>query len=411
MINQSFLSVKKAPVKNIIANKVEICSIKNRKPVINPVFSISAFLDFLISNFRFLFSVEIVNIILSFTGGIPIISSNKIIQILKIIVVKLIFKLYGSAFGKQGMCVTAAVLALVGLKSGERREIRRFLGRKWHEWELDHRYEKVAKREWKRKFGTDLNLDHPRDLNEKIQWLMCRSDISAWTPLSDKVAVRDYVAEKGLGDLLVPLLGTWKRAKDIPWDTLPEKFVLKCNHDSGSTHIVDRSTNRAAVSAALDEALKAKYGYRHGEMHYNGIDPCILAEQYLDSGDAVPVDYKVWCFDGKPYCIWACHGRTAEAVYVNVYDLDWTPRPEASVFTDHYRDGGSSLPKPETLPQMLAAAAKLSEGLPEVRVDFYEVQGKLYFGEMTFASLMGRMDFYTPEFLQELGDQVKLPTR
>ena len=308
-------------------------------------------------------------------------------------------------------CVTAAVLALVGLKPGERREIRRFLGRKWHEWELDHRYERVAKREWKKRFGTNLDLDHPRDLNEKIQWLMCRSDTSSWTPLSDKVAVRDYVTEKGLCDLLVPLLGTWKRAKDIPWDTLPEKFVLKCNHDSGSTHIIDRNTNRAAIAAALDEALKVKYGYRHGEMHYNGIDPCILAEQYLDSDDAVPVDYKVWCFDGKPYCIWACYGRTADAVYVNVYDLEWSPRPEASVFTDHYRDGGCSLPKPETLPQMLQAAAKLSEGLPEVRVDFYEVRGKLYFGEMTFASLMGRMDFYTPEFLQELGDQVKLPIR
>lgn len=287
--------------------------------------------------------------------------------------------------------------------------LRKRLGRKWHEWELDHHYERVAKRAWKKRFGTDLDLDHPRDLNEKIQWLMCRSDTSAWTPLSDKVAVRDYVAGKGLGDLLVPILGTWKRAADIPWDTLPEKFVLKCNHDSGSTHIIGRDTDRAAVSAALDEALKVKYGYRHGEMHYNGIDPCILAEEYLDSGDAVPVDYKVWCFGGEPWCIWACHGRTADHVYVNVYDLDWTPRPEASVYTDHYRDGGCSLPKPATLPQMLEAAARLSEGFPEVRVDFYEVQGKLYFGEMTFASLMGRMDFYTPEFLQELGDQVKLP--
>ena len=308
-------------------------------------------------------------------------------------------------------CVTAAVLVFIGLKPTERKEIRRFLGRKRHEWELDHCRERVARREWKKRFGTDLDLDHPRDLNEKIQWLMCRSDISAWTRLSDKVQVRDYVKEKGFGDLLVPLLGTWNQSSDIPWDSLPEKFVLKCNHDSGSTHIVTPETDRQTVRKALDEALKVKYGYRHGEMHYNGITPCILAEEYLDSGEATPVDYKVWCFDGKPYCIWACHSRTAEAVYVNVYDLDWNPRPEASVFTDHYRDGGSSLPKPATLPQMLEAAAKLSEGFPEVRVDFYEVRGKLYFGEMTFASLMGRMDFYTPEFLKELGDQVKLPRR
>ena len=291
------------------------------------------------------------------------------------------------------------------------KNLRKQLGRKKREWELDRHHDRVVQKEWKKRFGRTIDWDHPRDINEKIQWLMCFSDTSGWTRLSDKVKVRDYVTEKGLGDLLVPLLGTWKRSADIPWDTLPEKFVLKCNHDSGSTQIIDSRTDRQAVSAALDEALRQKYGYRHGEMHYNGIDPCILAEQYLDSGDAAPVDYKVWCFDGKPYCIWACYGRTADHVYVNVYDLDWNPRPEASVFTDHYRDGGSSLPKPETLPQMLEAAAKLSEGFPEVRVDFYEVRGKLYFGEMTFASLMGRMDFYTDDFLKELGDQTILPRR
>ena len=308
-------------------------------------------------------------------------------------------------------CITALLLFFLGLKPSERREIRRFLGRKHREWELDHHPDRVVQREWKKRFGRPIDWDHPRDINEKIQWLMCFSDTSEWTRLSDKVRVRDYVAEKGYRDLLVPLLGTWKRSADIPWDSLPEKFVLKCNHDSGSTHIVGPGTDRAAVGKALDEALGQKYGYRHGELHYNGIDPCILAEAYLDGGRDVPVDYKVWCFDGEPYCIWACYGRTAEAVYVNVYDLDWTPRPEASVFTDHYRDGGSTLPRPETLPQMLEAAARLSEGFPEVRVDFYEVRGKLYFGEMTFASLMGRMDFYTPEFLQELGERVKLPRR
>ena len=307
--------------------------------------------------------------------------------------------------------ITAVVLFFVGLKSGERKEIRLFLGRKRHEWELDHHHDRVVQREWKKRYGRTIDWNHPADINEKIQWLMCFSDTSEWTRLSDKVRVRNYVAEKGFGDLLVPLLGTWNRSADIPWESLPEKFVLKCNHDSGSTHIIDASTDREAVAAALDEALKQKYGYRHGEMHYNGIEPCILAEAYLDGGEAVPVDYKVWCFDGKPYCIWACHGRTADHVYVNVYDLDWTPRPEASVFTDHYRDGGCSLPKPATLPQMLEAAAKLSEGFPEVRVDFYEIRGRLYFGEMTFASLMGRMDFYTDDFLKELGDQVILPRR
>ena len=308
-------------------------------------------------------------------------------------------------------CFTAAVLAFVGLKPGERKEIRRFAGRKRHEWELDHHHDRVVQKAWKKRFGRTIDWNDPRDINEKIQWLMCRTDTSAWTPLSDKVKVRDYVKGKGLGDLLVPLLGTWKRAADIPWDTLPEKFVLKCNHDSGSTHIIDRNTDRKAVGTALDEALKQKYGYRHGEMHYNGIAPCILAEEYLDSGEAVPVDYKVWCFDGQPYCIWACQDRSADHVYVNIYDLDWNPRPEVSVTAGHYLTGDGTLPRPVTLQRMLEAAATLSEGFPEVRVDFYEVRGRLYFGEMTFAGQAGYMDYFTPEFLRELGDRVKLPRR
>ena len=287
----------------------------------------------------------------------------------------------------------------------------RFLGRKWYEWELDHHHDRVVQREWKKRFGHPIDWDNPKDINEKIQWLMCFTDISEWTRLTDKVKVRDYVVEKGYGDILVPLLGTWESVSDIPWDFLPEKFVLKCNHDSGSTHIIDSKTNRQDVSASLDDALKQKYGYRHGEMHYNGIEPCIVAETYLDSGESLPVDYKVWCFNGKPHSIMTCSGRTADYLYLNVYDLDWSPRPGVCVSSDHYRVGGSSLPKPETLPQMLDAAAKLSEGFPEVRVDFYEVKGRLYFGEMTFSSQMGMMEYFTDAFLKTLGDQVILPCR
>ena len=311
--------------------------------------------------------------------------------------------------------VTVAVILFVGLKNSERREIRSFLGRKWHEWELDHRRATVIQRDWKKSFGHKIDWSAPKDINEKIQWLMCFSDTSRWTELSDKLKVRDYVTEKGFGDILVPVLGTWKKASDIPWESLPERFVLKCTHDSGSTHVIGPDTDREAVSQDLDKALGEKYGYRHGELHYNGIEPLIIAEPLLEGGAPVPgfesgapVDYKVWCFDGKPYCIWACYGRTSGHTYVNVYDTDWKPRPEASVFTDHYRDGGCALPRPSTLDRMLQAAAALSEGFPEVRVDFYESGGRLYFGEMTFASLCGKMDFYTTDFLKELGDQVKI---
>ena len=333
-----------------------------------------------------------------------------------------LYKLAGpeSVAGRiAGIAVTAAVtvtvLLFIGLKRSERREIRSFLARKWHEWELDHHHDRVVQRDWKKTYGHTIDWSAPKDINEKIQWLMCFSDTSDWTRLSDKLKVRDYVSSKGFGNLLVPLLGSWKKASEIPFDSLPEKFVLKCNHDSGSAIVVTPDSDREAVRESLEGSLKEKYGYRHGELHYNGIEPCIIAEAFLEGGapvpgfeDGAPADYKIWCFDGKPYCIWGCYGRTGESVYVNVYDKDWNPRPEASVFTAHYRDGRCALPRPATLPLMLEAAAALSEGFPEVRVDFYEAGGKLYFGEMTFASLCGKMDFYTPEFLRELGDQVKL---
>lgn len=281
---------------------------------------------------------------------------------------------------------------------------------------LDHFHSKLVEREWLRWKGYPINWDNPRDINEKIQWLMCFSDTSLWSEYSDKYKVREYVASKGLADILVPLYGMWTKVEDIDFDSLPDTFVIKCNHDSGSCQIIDKSKgfDPEAVRAALAAHLKVKYGYAHGEMYYNRITPCVIAEKKLvprsGMGNSM-IDYKIWCFDGKPYSIWACYDRTAEGTYVNIYDLDWNVHPEVSVFTDHYRNGNGMVPRPECLDQMLSAASRLSEGFPEVRVDFYETDGHLYFGEMTFASLCGKMDFYTQAYLEELGRQCVLPAR
>ena len=141
----------------------------------------------------------------------------------------------------------------------------------------------------------------------------------------------------------------------------------------------------------------------------------MIAEPYLEpeagSFSKSLVDYKIWCFDGKPYSVWTCHDRTEGHAYVNIYDLNWNVHPEYSVFNDHYRDGGGVVPRPENLGRMLSAAAILSKGFPEVRVDLYEWKGKPYFGEMTFASLCGKMDFYTQDYLEELGRQCILPEK
>ena len=249
-----------------------------------------------------------------------------------------------------GVAMTLGAVSLaswfIGLTDAERTGIRKHLYRRWNAWAWDHCHKGRIRRLYKRTVGRKLNLAAPEDLNEKIQWLICNADTSEWTRLSDKLQVREYVASKGLGDLLVPLLGSWERSADILYDRLPEKFVLKCNHDSHSTHIIDAGTDRAAVGKALDDALGVKLGYRFGETFYNPIPPRILAEEYLDSGTRLPVDYKVWCLDGKPYCIFTCSDRADKHLSIGVYTLDWQPWEGALVYSDQFRPEDASLPRP-----------------------------------------------------------------
>lgn len=270
---------------------------------------------------------------------------------------------------------------------------------------------------WQGRYGYKIDWNNPRDINEKMQWLASFGDTSLWSLCADKYRVREFLRERELEYLAVKLHGVWTNANDIDYDALPQKFVLKCNHDSGTYIKVDKSKpfSKEKYNRELNNNLKVKYGYKMGETYYNRIKPCIIAEEFLESHDCdfstSLVDYKVWCFDGKPYCTWACHNRDKHCTYVNIYDMDWQVHPEYSVFTDHYRDGQGKVPKPQTFDEMMKAAAILSKGFPEVRVDFYEVDGKLYFGEMTFMAIAGQIDCYTPEFLKLLGDQCVLPIK
>ena len=281
----------------------------------------------------------------------------------------------------------------------------------------DHFLPIMINRRWKATYGYKIDWRKPRNINEKMWWLACYGDTSLWPLCADKYRVREYVTDKGLSHLLVKMYGVWKDANDINFDSLPEKFILKCNHDSGTAVVVDKSKPycKDEIIEKLNASLSKKFGYSTGELFYNKIKPCIIAEEFLENPKCVfsdsLVDYKVWCFDGKPFCTWTCHNRTNESTYVNIYDNDWNVHPEYSIFTDHYRDGKGVVPKPATFDEMMSSAAILSKGFPEVRVDFYEVDGKLYFGELTFMTYFGQIDFYTPEFLQLLGNQCKISNK
>jgi hypothetical protein len=281
-----------------------------------------------------------------------------------------------------------------------------------HQFLVDHYPRFVIDRIWQRQNGYKIDWNHPTDINEKIQWLICYGDTSRWPDLADKYKVRKYVIEKGYEHLLPKLYGVWEDPNKIDYDELPDKFVLKCNHDSGSVHIVDKlkGYDKQVINSDLNNHLKLKFGYLFCEPHYNKIKARVIAEEYLeDNGYSnTLVDYKVWCFNGHPYCVLVVFNRSKDSVCINSYDLDWNVHPEHSVFTKHFQDGKGAIPKPKNLETMLTIASDLAGDFPEVRVDFYEVNGTLYFGEMTFTSACGRMNYYTKDYLIEMGQQIKL---
>lgn len=278
--------------------------------------------------------------------------------------------------------------------------------------------QKLAEYQFRTRLGKRINWEDPKDLNEKIQWLKFNSDTTEWSRLSDKYRVREYIRECGLEHILVDFYGQWEDANMIDWEKLPNQFVMKVNNGSGDVLVCkDKSQlDKKTTSEKYNSLLKLKFWELFAEPHYSRIKPCIIAEQLLDCNkQAIPsttlIDYKVWCFSGKPEFIWACYNRTYEKVEVGCYDLDWNYHPEQSAFTNHYAKASKQLPRPKNLDKMIEYAAILSKDFPEVRVDFYEVDNKVYFGELTFTAKGGYIDFYTPEFLKILGDKVILPQK
>ena len=274
---------------------------------------------------------------------------------------------------------------------------------------------KLADVRFRRAFKRPLNWDNPQDINEKINWLKFNSDTTKWSELADKYKVRQYVKDCGLEDMLVKLYGKWDKAEDIEWDKLPNSFVMKTNNGSGDVLIcLDKSKlDTKTEEAKFAKLLKVKFGQSMGEPHYDKIKPCIIAEELLDNEKQAfkstsLIDYKIWCFDGKPAYVWVCYNRAHHKTDVAVYDLDWNFHPEYSNSIPHYVLSSEILPRPQSLDKMLEAAGRLSKGFPELRVDLYEVDGKPYFGEMTFTSSAGLNDFYSQEFLNILGDLVNL---
>ena len=272
----------------------------------------------------------------------------------------------------------------------------------------------VARLKYFYKLHKFPDFEHPTDLNEKINWMKFYGDTSKWADLTDKYKVREYVESKGLADTLVKLYGRWENAIDIDWEKLPNQFVLKVNNGCGDV-LICTDKNKLDIPSTVkkyNQLLSMKYGNVTGEPHYANIKPCIIAEELLDvSKQAIEstslIDYKIWCLNGKPYLTWcAWNRRGTSGADCGVYDYDWNYRSDYSIFTKHYNESNKRLPKPKNLGKMYKIASKMSEEFPILRVDLYEVDGHIYFGELTFTSLGGFMDYFTPEVLMEMGKNV-----
>lgn len=262
--------------------------------------------------------------------------------------------------------------------------------------------------------GYDINWTNPQDLNEKINWMKFNYDTSEWTRLADKYLVREYVKERVGEEILPQVYGVWEKASEIDFEKLPTKFVLKTNHGCGMViPVMDKSLiDDEGIRKKLDTWVKEKFGYTTVEPHYLKIHPLIYAEEYLENNTEFStslVDYKVFCLSGKPYCIFVCIDREI-GKHANLYFYNTKWETISSPVTERHLNG-FSIPKPECLSQLLSYASKLAEGHPQVRVDFYIIKNKIYFGEMTFTSQGGYMDYLPRELSYKMGQLVKLPQK
>lgn len=269
---------------------------------------------------------------------------------------------------------------------------------------------KLANYYYKSVMGRNIDWNNPRDLNEKINWLKFYSDTSQWTNLADKYKVRAYVESKGLGDILVPLYGVWKNPEDIDFESLPESFVLKTNHACGTVVLVEDKTKLdiSAIVNKLRSWMEIKIGVDTVEPHYLPITPLIMAEKMLARANEI-VDYKLFTINGNVELVLVCSDRTiGVGCKLSLYDADWNFIPE-KLSGVHSKDNVERLPKPQSFERMKECARILAKDFPQVRVDFYDINGKLYFGELTFTSQGGYMSYITPKELLRLGEKIVLP--
>ena len=256
-----------------------------------------------------------------------------------------------------------------------------------------------------------LNLKNPITFNEKIQWLKLYYRDPKYVMLVDKLKVKDYIKNNFQDLNVIPTIGVWDNANDVDFNMLPEQFVIKCTHDSGST-IICNNRNEFDVEKAREKLIRAQNRnmfFPGREWVYKYVKPRIIAEPFLKNNDSEElVDYKFMCFNGEVKLSFVCSDRfSPEGLHVTFFDRNWEVMP----FTRHYPKKTEEIRKPDCYDQMVQLAEQMSIDMPFVRIDFYEINHSVYFGEYTFFPGSGLEEFEPEGWDEIIGNWITLPEK
>ena len=264
----------------------------------------------------------------------------------------------------------------------------------------DYDYIKILYEEF---LGKKLNLINPEGYNEKLQWLKLYDRKSLYTDLADKINVKEYVAKRIGKQYIIPTIGIYNN-----FDELPNKFVMKCNHDSGGLVICkDKNKfNKRLAKKKIEKSLRNNYFYKSREWSYKNVNPRIIIEKYMADENDELIDYKFFVFNGKVKMMFVATDRNAETeTCFDFYDENFRHLP----FTNGHPNSNRKIEKPQCFEKMLYLAEVLGKNIPHVRVDFYNINGKIYFGEITFYHLGGLVRFEPEEWDKRIGNMLELP--
>ena len=270
--------------------------------------------------------------------------------------------------------------------------------------------EEFIKMQFKNVFGYNIDLNNPITYNEKLQWLKLNDRKPIYTKLVDKYEVKNVIGKMIGEEYIIPTLGIYDDFNEINFEKLPDQFVIKCTHDSGGNVICkDKSKlNLSKAKRKIEKSLKNNYYWQNREWPYKDVKPRIIIEKYMEDESGYELkDYKFFCFDGKMQAMFIAtdRGSNKEETKFDFYDKDFRYLP----FTNGHPNSNIIIEKPKSYEKMIMLAEKISKGIPQVRVDFYDIDGKIYFGEVTFFHWSGFKKFEPKEWDKIFGDWIKLP--